>query len=123
MSDSVDWTTMKFAKFSTSEQQTELKWTDGRPVYMKTIDLGALLNAATKTVAHNISNLDFTIKIEGFAYYPAPTNVFVPLPFVAASTPASISLRVETSNVVVSCGNDRSGAIGYVVLWYTKTTD
>lgn len=122
-SEKVDWTTMKFAKFSTSEQQTELKWTDGRPIYMETVDLGALPNATTKAVVHNISNLDFFVKIEGVAYYPAPTNVFVPLPFVAASTAASISLRVEATNVVVSCGNDRSGAIGFAVLWYTKTTD
>lgn len=117
----VDWTTMKFAKFSTSEQETEFKWTDGKTIYMKTVSLGNLPNATTKTVAHSISNLDFFVKIEGFAYYPAPSNVYVPLPFIGSSTASSISLRVETTNVVVSCESDRSGAIGYAVLWYTKT--
>ena len=109
--------------YSTSEQDTGCKWIDGKKIYKKTISLGNLPNATTKSVAHNISHLNFPVKIEGFAYYPSPTNVFVPLPFVGASMAASISLRIENSDVVVSCGADRSGALGYAVLWYTKTTD
>ena len=109
--------------YSTSEQDTGCKWIDGKKIYKKTISLGTLPNATTKSVAHNISHLNFPVKIEGFAYYPSPTNVFVPLPFVGASMALSISLRIEKSNVVVSCGADRSGALGYAVLWYTKTTD
>ena len=109
--------------YSTTEQDTGCKWIDGKKIYQKTISLGTLPNATTKSVAHNISHLNLPVKIEGFAYYPSPTNVFVPLPFVGASMAASISLRIEKSDVVVSCGADRSGALGYAVLWYTKTTD
>ena len=109
--------------YSTTEQDTGCKWIDGKKIYKKTISLGTLPNATTKSVAHNISHLNLLVKIEGFAYYPSPTNVFVPLPFVGASMAASISLRIEKSDVVVSCGADRSGALGYAVLWYTKTTD
>ena len=109
--------------YSTSEQDTGCKWIDGKKIYKKTISLGNLPNATTKSVAHNISHLNLPVKIEGFAYCPSPTNVFVPLPFVGASMDASISLRIEKSDVVVSCGADRSGALGYAVLWYTKTTD
>ena len=111
------------SSYSTSEVKTNATWIDGKPIYKKTISLGNLPNATTKSVAHNISHLNFPVKIEGFAYYPSPTNVFVPLPFVGASMAASISLRIENSDVVVSCGADRSGALGYAVLWYTKTTD
>ena len=109
--------------YSTTEQDTGCKWIDGKKIYKKAISLGTLPNATTKSVAHNISHLNLPVKIEGFAYYPSPTNVFVPLPFVGASMAASISLRIEKSDVVVSCGADRSGALGYAVLWYTKTTD
>ena len=42
--------------YSTSEVDTGYTWTDGSPIYKKTINIGALPNATTKSVAHNISN-------------------------------------------------------------------
>ena len=57
--------------YSTSEKMIGT-WVDGSPLYQKTIEFGALPNAAEKSVAHGISNIsqikvlnEIAIKIKG----------------------------------------------------------
>ena len=65
------------SNYSTSETIVG-KWIDGKTLYRKVIDTGALPNATTKSVAHNISNVSRFVKLYGYAYtsngqtYPLP---------------------------------------------------
>ena len=44
--------------YFTDEIDTGMKWIDGKPIYRKVINVGALPNNSEKTIAHNISNID-----------------------------------------------------------------
>ncbi len=104
--------------YSTSEVETGLTWIDGSTIYKKTIDFGALPNAADKNVAHNISNLDKVVKIEGIAL--AGSRAF-PLPHVDnGDVITCIRITVEGAEIQIRTGIDRTAWHGYVTLYYTK---
>lgn len=101
---------------TTSQSPTE------RQAFRKVINFGALPNATTKSVPHNIdiqSGYSFT-RIYGTA--TTPTNSFIPLPY--ASTTAlneNISLTVDGTNITIVTGINRSSyTICYVCLEYIK---
>lgn len=108
-----------FTDYSTTEQNTGRLWIDGKTIYRKHVNLGSLTNTTPKSVAHGISNLGTVVSLTGFA-----TNgtVFLPLPLARYNNFASqIGLYMDTTNVVVEPGNDRTSYTGYVVIEYTKT--
>lgn len=108
-----------FTDYSTTEQNTGRLWIDGKTIYRKHVNLGSLTNTTPKSVAHGISNLSTVVSLTGFA-----TNgtVFLPLPLARYNNFASqIGLYIDTTNVVVEPGNDRTSYTGYVVIEYTKT--
>lgn len=108
--------------YSTTEINTGTTWIDGSPIYKKTIDTGALPNATSKNVAHSVSNLLRVIKIEGYAYRPSDaTNQFLPL--VAGAIGDQVSVVVTSTDVRLSCANDRSNYTeSYITLYYTKSS-
>lgn len=108
-----------FTDYSTTEQNTGRLWIDGKTIYRKHVNLGSLTNTTPKSVAHGISNISTVVSLTGFA-----TNgtVFLPLPLARYNNFASqIGLYMDTTNVVVEPGNDRTSYTGYVVIEYTKT--
>ena len=44
--------------YSTTEQDTGLKWIDGKTVYQKTVSIGTLPNTNQANVPHLISNIE-----------------------------------------------------------------
>lgn len=78
-------------------------------------------NNTSKSVNHNVSNVEFFTKIAGFAYR---NNNYRPLPFVNPTYPSS-SMAVEADNSVVLCfaGGNWSDNKAYITLEYIKTTD
>lgn len=107
--------------YSTTEQDTGLKWIDGKEIYQCTIDVGFLTNNSTKSVAHGISNIDNIIKIEGIAIVSSGSN-FVPLPSPSKSAAYSVGVKVDKTNVSVETGQNRTTWYAYITLKYTKTT-
>lgn len=107
--------------YFTTEQATGGKWIDGKPIYRKVIDFGALPNNTTKSVAHNITNLDKIVNLVGYAVSGTVTLV---IPFVSLTNLAScISNAVNGDNLTVTTGTDRSSFTAKVIIEYTKTTD
>lgn len=111
------------SNYSTSEVNTGATWINGKTIYKKTIDTGALPNATTNNIAHGITNLDRIIKIEGWAYRSDDTSFF-PLPSTSTgSVSANIVTTANTTYVNISTGTDRSNVgESYVTLYYTKTS-
>ena len=66
-------------EYSTTEVKTNKVWIDGRPIYRKVVDTGALPNSTTKTVAHGLTNVREVVSIAGIAY---GENAAMSLPFV-----------------------------------------
>lgn len=90
-------------------------WIDGKPIYQKTIDFGALPNNTTKSVTHGISNLDFIVELCGSAKRPSD-NTYIKLP----DSPGQ-DLYVQGANLVVGTNSNKSGYTStYITIQYTK---
>lgn len=89
-----------------------------RQVFRLTINFGALPNAGTKSVAHNLPiNLNYTFtQIYGTA--TQPNTKFIPLPYASATAVIdNIELNVDTTNVNVTTGANYSAyTVAYIVL-------
>ena len=119
-SKNLDFTTFGL-DYSLDEQTTAFKWVDGKPIYKKTINCGALPNNTRKEVAHNISNLDYVIKIEGTTSNTS-SPFFNPIPLVYGNNTAAYNTEfaVNRTSVIMVNNNDRSMLDTYVTLYYTK---
>lgn len=115
--DKIDFTTLG-GNYSTSEADTGFTWIDGKIIYKKTVDIGNLPNNTSKSVAHNISNLSTLVKIEGAA---KSSTGFLPLPTVLTVAANQVGVTVDSTNVNIYTGLDRSSYSGYVTLYYTKS--
>ena len=103
--------------YSTSEKVIG-KWIDGKPLYQKTVDCGALPNNTTKNVAHNISNISKIVNIFGIGI----GDNCLPLPYNITVT-GGLQLYANNTNIVLATNIDLSTTNGYVTLQYTKSTD
>lgn len=113
--------TYKNNTYSTTEQVVG-KWIDGKSIYRKVIDIGALPDTAQKTVASGVDfSTAFLVKMYGVCKYSG-SNVSFPLPFANPATlEYSIMLNIDNqNNVVITTGTDRTGYFGYVIIEYTK---
>lgn len=112
MAHNVDFTT-----YSTDEKIVGT-WIDGKKIYKKTIDCGALPNNSTKDVNHNISSLGMFVKIEGVA---SNGTLTYPMPISTPNTPYLVSLSVTTTQVSIRTATTYSSFNSYVTLYYTKS--
>lgn len=111
-------------EYSTNEVQTNKTWIDGKPIYRKCFNIGNLPNNTTKQIAHGISNMSTTIKINGTAIR-STDNDTLPIPYVTfnANNSGGIVIYIDSTNIVLRTTTDRSAYVGYITLEYTKTTD
>lgn len=114
--------------YSMTEHFTGRYWINGKPIYRKVIDFGALPNSTAKTVAHNLSNVIFT-KMYGIAFNSSGTlaDFYYPLPYSSCAgtdNARNIELAVNGTYVEVDTKVNRSYLDKtYIILEYTKTTD
>ena len=96
---------------------------DQRPVYRKVIDFGALKNAAgTTTAAHGLDaawEYKFT-RIYGATSDPT-AKVYLPLPYSSATAADVIEVYIDSTNVNIQVGKDRSSyTTTYIVIEYLE---
>lgn len=107
--------------YSTSELNTGAKWVDGKAIYKKTVFFGTLPNASNKSVAHNISNLEYVVKLESMATSTGD-SIFRELPHVSPTAIADqILVEVDPSYVSIYTGSNRTNYSAYVTIYYTKS--
>lgn len=116
--------------FNTTEFLTNQTYFSGvtpnvRSVYRQVVDFGALPNAGTKTVAHNIAFDANYVLTKLYAAATDPVNfLYLPIPFVDVSgtiTPGFIELSCNATNVIITTtGNGTAYTKCYVVIEYTK---
>ena len=95
-------------------------WIDGRPIWQKTINFGALRNTTTKNVAHEISNFDKPINIWGYGY---KSDSRIPLPYTDPTNLANcLGVNCDATNVwVISKANRSNYTESYITIQYIKT--
>lgn len=107
--------------YSTTEVNTGYTWIDGKKIYKKTINFGALPNSTSKSVNHGISNLDRVIRYEAFT--KDSSDIQRPIIYTSlGGTVGSIVLDIETNSIIVYTDSNRSNLFMYCTIYYTKTT-
>ena len=94
-------------------------WIDGKPLYQKTVDCGALPNATIKNVPHGIDNFGELVSIFGVARHP---DYRICIPYVGAKDRLVADIYHDVIEIV-SATNMSSYTETYITLQYTKTTD
>jgi len=109
--------------YSTDEQVIG-KWVDGKPLYQKTINFGALPNNTTKVVSLGISNVDRFAEIIGVSM---SSEVAHHIPHVYGAETNENALALNKVNGVwtatIYTHTDRTNFTAYITVRYTKTTD
>ena len=82
----------------------------GKPVYVRAITFGAIPSGSSKSVAHNISNVDAIVALHGVESN-GTTLGNQNIQILSTRTDVTINSNVSTTNTAV------------VILYYTKTTD
>lgn len=112
---------MGLAECYSTEEREVGAWVDGKPLYQKTIDFGALPNNTSKSVSHGIANIDKIVHAFGIG---VSTTSFLIIPFVTVESGRyQVGLEVSTTDVKIYTDYNRSSLYGYVTIQYTKTTD
>lgn len=104
--------------YSTTEKVVG-KWIDGSDVYEKVIDVGALPSATSKSVPHNIADLDNMISLVGAA--KNSSGDIITLPYASPSIPVYIALT-STNIIILTTSATSANYSGYVIIRYTKST-
>ena len=105
--------------YSTSEQDTGLKWIDGKTIWQKTINCGTLPNKSTTSIAHNISNFGYLISLNGTA---SNGSTYYTIPLVSSATTWLTEVTVDSTNINITTINNYSAYTGIITIQYTKTT-
>ena len=114
--------------YSTQEQVIGT-WIDGKPLYQKVIDCGALPNATSKNVLHGVDNIKRIVNINGYAYDSSTSGPWSwPFPgFVVSNgefNTDAIMVYGEGDHIkITTYRNYSSYSESYVIIQYTKTTD
>ena len=103
--------------YTTTQQNTNTTWVDGRPIFKKTINFGALPNNSFKSVAHGITGMTYLIKYEAIA---VSGTIFHPVPLVTNTAAAQTQITFDTTNITIGTGSDRTAYTAYVTLYYIK---
>lgn len=102
--------------YSTEEVKTGGTWIDGKPIYRKVVDVGTLPNATSKSVLHNIQNLNKILEAKLVAN--DSTNSIV-----CNFGGTAMAVYIDAANIITKTDNNFTGYSGYVIIEYTKTTD
>lgn len=108
--------------YSTIETNTGSTWIDGSAIYKKTLNVPALPDSTTLSIAHNISNLGTVINIEGTCHDSSGYQLLMNSPRTSTTDANFIRTIIHGIYVDIITGTDRSSYSGYVTLYYTKSS-
>lgn len=108
--------------YSTSEVNTGLKWIDGKSIYQKVIDIGALPNNTSKEVSTGLTAGDITI-IKMSCVARGSNGSAISIPYASASAQNIVEMYMNASGMIhIETRTDRSSQSAYCILEYTKVT-
>ena len=106
--------------FSTTETLTNKVWVDGKQIYRKVVNFGALPNTTTKSVAHGVVGATYFVTVTGVAYNSG-TTISLPITQGWPTAAGGVGIDTDATNVnIISGGNLSSYATCFITLEYTK---
>jgi len=122
------YVTIRYTKIADSAVSSGEKivgqWIDGKPIFEKVIEFGALPNKTSKEVNHNISNLSKVIYMQGYCYNPTNGNFYpITLGQGGSTTPiGGVAVSCNSSTIKVTVYIDFSSYTeSYITIRYTKS--
>lgn len=102
--------------YSTAEQNTGIKWIDGKDIYCRTFtDTFTTGNLIITTITPSLSNI---IKAEGFIYYQ-PNNQWLAIPYGEGSD--CVAVLSKNDDIIIYSTNSMSSYSKYILtVYYTK---
>ena len=101
-------------QFSTEEQKTNLKWIDGKDIYIKTF---VITNSTTSITMP--TDIDKIINYEGMRYWNASNVNGYCTPYYA-SEKDFIHIYFDNGIMTITKGSSSSMTESYVTVYYTK---
>lgn len=94
-----------------------------RPALLAVINFGALPNTGSKSVAHGITCTTATTFTKIYATASDTTGLnYIPIPYASPTLANNIELKVDSTNVTIITGSNRTNFnVCYVVLEYLQT--
>lgn len=107
-----------------SDEEREVGvWRDGKPLYQKTVHVGALVqNSSWHNVPHGVANLDKCISIEAICIATNGTE-FYPINLYRPTTNTGVMVYATASDVYYINNYYSEMEDAYFTIRYTKTTD
>jgi len=87
---------------STTAIQTGKFWIDGKPIYRKVIDMGALASSGATTVAHGLAGISEVVSLSGVANDIAAGAFVKALPIPNDVLPMTMGV----TNIVITSASD-----------------
>lgn len=100
------------------EVETGETWINGRKIYRKVIDFGALPAGGTKNVPHHIASYSTIIKVWGFT--DDNGGIIYPLPYVPQLATFGITVEVRQENIRILDALNYSAWNATVIIEYVK---
>lgn len=108
---------LKAHKIYSTEETAIGTWIDGKTIYRKIFETGALANNGTKAIASGV-DVDSVVTLRGMV---SNGDYVSPLPYVTDNENCiNITYRKSNGNINVNTYSDRSAYSGYVIFEYTK---
>ena len=108
--------------YSTTEQDTGLKWIDNKTVYQKTISIGTINAAQGASVDHGITNLDQVISMMCVGFNTAE-NRWNMVPRVDNAINYQRGIGISSTQVVIGTSSNAQQLTNtYITLQYTKSS-
>lgn len=103
--------------YSTTEQNTGLKWIDGKPIYQKTFNITPNSYADISTLnIDSVVSADGMVKLHG--NYWDQLNIYA-----GSNYNAQFEIAVPDGRITTTVGSNWTADAIYITLLYTKTTD
>lgn len=107
--------------YSTTEVDTGREWIDGKAIYRKLVDFGALPNNTEHTVSLGVSNVGQIVSMSGVAVHQNKTALCLPYAH-PNNVNLSVAMYVSSAGAVgLQSGADRSAYRAYIAVEYTKS--
>ena len=118
----IKWETMQTALIYSEEEREVGVWTDGKPLYQKTVSFNVNSNYNTiQTLAHGISDID---NVNITEYFVRQSNgTIIPNGFYFDTSYALSVYAPNKTNISVRYAWGTTAGTLYATLQYTKTTD
>ncbi len=135
--DKVLWQTLSNSVPALNFGETNEKWTGRRDytvesridpitgqqeypkIYHRWFSWGFLPSAQAITKPHGVPSISTMVTVDGVARIPG--SFTISLPFGAPGTTLPISITADSTNIILTTGNNRTTYVGWIRLEYTCT--